>query len=120
MKNILVVDDEADLLELTCMLIESFGYHVFSANSGELALDLFKDKDIDLVLTDFNMPGMNGVEMISSFHKLDRIIPPSVIISAYKDKILSEEEKERLNIVSLMEKPFFENQLKELLLNIFK
>jgi len=61
-ETILVVDDEPELLELTQDALESFGYKVVCAASGEQALDIFgrDGQGIGLVLLDLNMPGMGG------------------------------------------------------------
>jgi PAS domain S-box-containing protein len=59
---VLVVDDEADLRELTVEALQSFGYATFVAEGGQEALDLYaaEMERIDLVLLDLNMPGMSG------------------------------------------------------------
>lgn len=61
-ETILVVDDEEEIRELTREILESWGYHVLSADSGEKALKIYQQqgKDIDLILMDLNMPGMGG------------------------------------------------------------
>lgn len=61
-ETILVVDDEPDIRELTGEILQSFGYRVISAESGEQALDIYEQRgsDIDVVLLDLNMPGMGG------------------------------------------------------------
>ncbi len=71
-ETILVVDDDAEIRDLTGEFLEDSGYKVLSAASGELALEIFKEMvdGVDLVLMDLNMPGMGGrkcaQEMISA------------------------------------------------------
>jgi len=64
-KTVLVVDDEADLLELAIAYLEEMGYRVLYANDGEQALQvLAREPEIDLLVTDIIMPGgMNGVDL---------------------------------------------------------
>jgi CheY-like chemotaxis protein len=63
-KRVLCVDDDADTLELRKLLLESSGYAVATAPSGVVALELLgQDTEVDLVLLDYLMPGMNGDEL---------------------------------------------------------
>ena len=82
--HILYVDDETMLLEVGSELLEMVGYQVQSANSGQTAIEIFKqDKDkIDLVLFDMIMPGMNGGEL---FDKLKELQPDvkTILSSGY-------------------------------------
>jgi len=61
--NLLVVDDNRTYLNLVKLLFEEAGLKVLCADSGEKALEIIKEKPIGLVLTDYNMPGMNGLEL---------------------------------------------------------
>ncbi len=61
--NILVVDDNRIYLNMVKLLFEEAGLKVLCADSGEEALEIIKEKPIGLILTDFNMPGMNGLEL---------------------------------------------------------
>ena len=58
---ILVVDDEIAINEIICTTLTAYSYRVLTANSGLEAMEIFKDHpDIDLVITDMMMPGMDG------------------------------------------------------------
>ena len=63
MKRILVVDDESDILEMTGAMLESNGYVVESAASGEEALRLIAEKKPDLVLLDVVLPDVTGLDV---------------------------------------------------------
>jgi PAS domain S-box-containing protein len=85
-ETILVVDDEAAIREVTRRTLEAFGYHVMVASTGDEALRLFKDcpLEIDVVLTDMMMPGMDGPTTISQLREINprvRIIATSGIRS---------------------------------------
>lgn len=117
---IAVIDDEHDLLDLYEMLLTPLGdVSVFS--SPEEFIDRMKtDKGFrpDVIITDYNMPNMNGVKMIQSIHKPDSPIA-SILLSGYLDK-----EKSiaacNAGIGNILEKPVVKNDLvlltKELLL----
>ena len=62
-RTILIVDDDNDLRPIVSKMVSRMGYDVLSADSGEKGLDLFLKNRIDLVITDFEMPGMNGITL---------------------------------------------------------
>jgi two-component system, probable response regulator PhcQ len=74
-KNILVVDDEESVRDSLTAVLEREGYTVQQASGGEEALHLLKERPIELVISDHNMPGMTGVE----FLKLVRERHPNVL-----------------------------------------
>ncbi len=61
-KTILVVDDEPEVRKLVGAMVTRYGFHVYTADSGEHAITVFKNKmnEIDLLLTDVVAPGMSG------------------------------------------------------------
>ena len=63
MKCILVVDDDTDYLRLFRNFLLQEGFSVQCATSGEEALLILKDSTIHLMITDLNMPKMNGIEL---------------------------------------------------------
>ena len=63
MKCILVVDDDPDYLRLFRNFLVQEGFSVQCATSGEEALSILKDSSIHLMITDLNMPKMNGIEL---------------------------------------------------------
>lgn len=63
MSTILLVDDDADSLWLLQLVLEGHGHHVILAENGEAALDKASRCIPDLIITDWNMPGTDGVEL---------------------------------------------------------
>jgi DNA-binding NtrC family response regulator len=74
--SILVVDDEKNQRELYQMILEDAGYEVRTASSGEHALREYDDAPVDLVLTDYNMTGMDGLALLKALILRD----PSIIV----------------------------------------
>jgi CheY-like chemotaxis protein len=68
--NILLVDDNPDGLLVRRTLLEEVGYGVCVARNGEEGLKLFESADFDVVVTDYRMPRMNGVELIQRIRRL--------------------------------------------------
>ena len=69
--TILLVDDNQDGLLVRRSLLEEVGYRVQIASSGEEGLKLFESQPFDVVVTDYKMPRMNGVELIQRLRALD-------------------------------------------------
>jgi CheY-like chemotaxis protein len=68
--RILLVDDDILMLDTTKELLEVMGYIVTTAIGSSEAIDLMKSIRFDVVVTDYSMPGMNGVEMILKAKKI--------------------------------------------------
>ena len=64
-RDILLVDDDACYLHLLSSVLRLKRFNVIVASHGSSALELLKDADVDLLITDFDMPGMNGLELAS-------------------------------------------------------
>lgn len=63
-ENILIVDDDFDMLEVLQRNLKAENYHVYKASSVLEALDILKNSKIELLITDLQMPGLNGMELI--------------------------------------------------------
>ena len=102
--SVLYVEDDELIREQTKVFLKRFFPNIDVANDGAKGLELFKEKSYDLVITDINMPNMNGIEMIKSI----RAIKPQQIVlvtSAYND---SEHLTQLINleVMRFISKPF--------------
>jgi CheY-like chemotaxis protein len=79
--TILVVDDDSAVRALTAALLEHFGFRAVQASCGDEALVLAGGQRIDLLLSDFHMPGMNGAELAESVRS-QRPETPVLLMSA--------------------------------------
>jgi two-component system chemotaxis response regulator CheY len=70
-KSILVVDDSASMRQLLGVTLRSAGYQVIEACDGQEALDYARKHPVDLVLTDVNMPQMDGITLIAQLRTLN-------------------------------------------------
>jgi DNA-binding NtrC family response regulator len=82
MKVILFVDDHEVLARLSCEILEMQGYKAVSAYSAADALAKFDEQDIDIVVTDFRMEGMNGVELAQKIREKSPNTPV-IIVTGY-------------------------------------
>ena len=69
-KSILVVDDSSSMRQLLSVTLRSAGYQVVEASDGQEALDYARKHSVDLVLTDVNMPQMDGIALIAQLRTL--------------------------------------------------
>lgn len=94
-KTILLVDDSASLRQVLGDLLEVAGYQVISAAHGLEALTKAKDKSIDLVLCDVNMPVMGGIEFVNEFTKQQGCNDvPVIMLTTEADRELKNAAKE--------------------------
>jgi len=82
MKAILFVDDHQVLAKLSCEILEMQGYRAVSAASGEEALQKFEEQGFDILVTDFRMEGMNGLELARKVHERYPDVPV-IIVTGY-------------------------------------
>ena len=81
MATILVVDDSTTMRQMVAFTLTSAGHDVTEAPDGNNALATAKSKKFDLVITDVNMPGMNGIDLVQSLRALPecKLIPILVL-----------------------------------------
>jgi len=72
---ILCVDDDAAALALRCAVLSSAGYEVLPAADGAAALELFRRIQVDLVITDYCLPGLTGMQVAAEMKRLKPAIP---------------------------------------------
>jgi len=109
-KRILVVDDESSQLALTKELIKAKGMHCDTAGNGREALDLLKKEKYDLVLTDIQMPEMDGFELVKEI-KADPEIRDTPVIAASGRTDVEQTKYTELGFSSNILKPYRPNDL---------
>jgi len=82
--TLLYVEDNPEARETTLMVFEEFFNNIIVATNGEEGLEKFKSNDIDLIITDINMPKLNGLDMIEEIRKIDDKIL-IFVLSAYNE-----------------------------------
>lgn len=102
-KNILIIEDDLDIIELLKLYLEANNFKAFSSDDGTQALDLIKKNNIDLLIVDIMMPGISGYEVIKMVREKHNI--PIIVLSA---KILDNDKILGLNLGAdaYLTKPF--------------
>ena len=115
-RRILIVDDDPDLLRLLEHSIGSYcaECEVISASDGHAALQQFDGQPFDLILTDYQMPGMSGLELASNVHRTSPGTP-IVLVTAHRSGAWLQESAQSLGLVGYLQKPFTMAHIRELL-----
>ena len=71
MKKILIVEDETDIRELVAFHLEKEGFSALQASTGEAGLSMLWDENIDLVILDLMMPGVDGISLMGDIRSID-------------------------------------------------
>jgi two-component system cell cycle sensor histidine kinase/response regulator CckA len=110
-KTILLIDDEEIVINTSEMMLKSLGYKVIKAHNGYEGLQLFEENKskIDLIISDFEMPKMNGKEVMNKLRKID----PQIKVMLSSGALTDEDEKEVRNegFNGFIKKPYNMNTL---------
>lgn len=82
MGHILLVDDHVFLLKALSILLSKEGFTFELAENGEQALERIREAQFDVIITDLDMPVMNGYEMIQNLRRTSNQVPPVIILSS--------------------------------------
>ncbi|MEM9326766.1 MAG: tetratricopeptide repeat protein [Bacteroidota bacterium] len=109
-RTVLIVDDHPEIRYYIRQVLEH-DFHVVEASHGLEAIDLLKNKEIDVIITDLMMPLMDGFELIESLNQSDNLRKvPLLVVSAR----ITEETKEQvlsLGVNEFLQKPFHKKEL---------
>jgi len=114
-KKVLVVDDEIHIVHVVAIKLRNNGYEVITAENGAEAFELACQEKPDIIVTDFQMPVMTGLELVEKLRQREQTKNIPVILLTARNFAISQEQQEELQISDCLSKPF---SPKELLGNI--
>lgn len=120
MSQVLIVDDSHSIRELLTSVLKRAGFDVASANDGKAGLQAAKNVTYDLVITDVNMPEMDGIELLGNLRKLPAYTFKPILILTTE---FSNEMKQRgrdVGATGWLVKPFDPDKLIEVISRILK
>ena len=113
MVHVLVVEDDERLNQIVCASIGRAGYAPHSALSAQQAFDILYSQNIDVIISDIMMPGVDGFELVSSVRSVNKTIP--ILLMTARDDLAAKQRGFRAGIDDYMVKPI---DVDELLLRI--
>jgi len=103
-KTILAVDDEPNMRRLLEIGLKQAGYQTLTADNGQTALDILKAEQVDLVVSDLHMPGMNGLELLKQMQAESEAVP--LIMVTAQGEIATAVEAMKLGAADYILRPF--------------
>ena len=110
-KKVLVVDDEIHIVHVVTIKLRNNGYEVVSASDGAEAYELACSEKPDIVVTDYQMPVMSGLELIEKLRATPQTADVPVIMLTARSFAVQEQQKQQLKISKCLSKPFSPKEL---------
>ena len=116
--TLLYVEDNEDAREMTAMILEDFFDTVITASDGQEGLKAFESEKIDIVITDINMPKMDGLELCAKIREIDQEIPLIILSAHNEDNYFI--ESIQIGVNGYLLKPIDIDRLTELLYRVIQ
>lgn len=110
-KKILIADDSESIRELVELTLRTAGYDVVKTIDGEDALQQLKENEVNLVITDLNMPKMDGINLIRAIRAIDDYLALPVLLLTTESQAAKKEEAKAAGATGWIVKPFVQDKL---------
>ncbi|MEI6413385.1 MAG: response regulator [Pseudomonadota bacterium] len=110
-KMILSVDDSASIRQMVALTLERNGYAVTQAADGREALTRLRGGGIDMIITDINMPNMNGIELVRQVRALPGFKYVPIVMLTTESEESKKQEGRAAGATAWIVKPFNQEQL---------
>ena len=110
-KKVMVVDDEIHIIHVVAIKLRNNGYEVISADNGAEAFEVAQKEKPDIIVTDFQMPVMTGLELVAKLRQHEQTKDIPVIMLTARSFAIPEEQQEDLRISGCLSKPFSPKEL---------
>jgi CheY-like chemotaxis protein len=114
-KTILIIDDEEDILKIASYYLKKAGYKVITATNGNSAFEIFTYTIPDLILLDYQLPGMNGAEVLRLIRLEEPLKDIPIIFLTASSDIGKNEFLKKENAQDMLIKPFEKDALIEII-----
>lgn len=109
--KVLIADDEIHIIHVVAIKLRNNGYDVVSANNGAEAYDLVVEEHPDVIVTDYQMPLMTGIELIEKLRANEATRDIPVVLLTARSFAITEEQQESLGVAACLSKPFSPKEL---------
>jgi two-component system, chemotaxis family, chemotaxis protein CheY len=110
-KTILTVDDSASMRQMIKMTLSGAGYNVIEAGDGDQGLATARGNAVDMVITDLNMPGLDGVSLIRELRKLPSLTGVPIVLLTTESDAERKQQAKAAGATGWITKPFQPEQL---------
>ncbi len=117
MKTVLVVDDQKDFRDILSFALKANGFYVLEAGSADEALQVFQKQQVDVLITDYLMPGKSGAELVRNL-RTKKILTPVFFITGYSE--CPRQELIDLKVNATIFKPFDTEEVVTQIKSLFK
>jgi two-component system alkaline phosphatase synthesis response regulator PhoP len=112
-KKVLIVDDEIHIVHVVAIKLRNNDYDVISAENGAEAFKLACSEKPDIIVTDYQMPVMSGLELVERIRQCEQTKDIPVIMLTARSFAIEDRQKEDLQISQCLSKPFSPKELLE-------
>lgn len=120
MQSILAVDDSASMRQMVAFTLKAAGYNVIEAGDGQEALEKARGQQVDLVLTDQNMPRMDGITLVKSLRGLPTYSATPMLILTTESSDEMKVKGKAAGATGWLVKPFDPAKLIEVIKKVIK
>lgn len=110
-KKVLVADDEIHIIHVVAIKLRNNGYEVISADNGAEAYQSACKENPDIIVTDFQMPLMTGLELVEKLRSNEQTKDIPVILLTARSFAVTKEQQETMGISACLSKPFSPKEL---------
>lgn len=111
MASILAVDDSEPIRNLIKLVLENAGHMVFLKDNGRDALEFAMKHTVDLVITDLNMPEMNGMDLVSNLRLIDHYKNKPILVMTIETADYKKEKAKMVGATGWISKPVNQDRL---------
>jgi two-component system chemotaxis response regulator CheY len=111
LRKILIVDDSVSMRQMVGFTLRQGGFEVFEAEHGQDALDKLQGLQVDLIITDLNMPVMDGITLIQSVRKLPAMKAKPILMLTTEGLAAKKEQGKAAGATGWIIKPFDPDKL---------
>ena len=119
-RKALVVDDEFHIVQVVAIKLKNNGFEVVTAENGSDGYELASQTLPDIIISDYQMPVMSGVEMIEKLRQNPETAHIPVIMLTARGFAIEDEQKEQLRVSACLSKPFSPREVLQTIEDVLK
>lgn len=119
-KTVVVIDDSESIRELVGLTLENSGYKVIKGVDGKDGLQLFDGREVNLIITDLNMPNMDGISFIREIRKMQDYSRVPILVLTTESQAAKKEEAKAAGATGWIVKPFVAEKLIEVVQKVIR